>query len=150
MDYLFTGEQIRRKVIRFGLWVLIMWILYVMYHFFSEYVREQKEESDFWNTNAVRFALREIVVYTFGFMGYFFLKRETLHPNFRLQFWLLLAFFDLICLSIGLYRQFVGEHTVLHDMYNRIIEIIASPVYVIVFVAYALYFSVKTNHEKQI
>jgi hypothetical protein len=147
MDFLFTREQIRGKIIRFALWVLAMWILYVGYHFFSEDIRENRAPDSIWNSNVARFILRELVVYTFGFMGYFYLKREKFHPNYALQFWILLAVFDLFCLLIGLYRQFIAEVEFLHDIYNRIIEVIASPIYVICFGIYALYFSSQEANE---
>ncbi len=147
MDYLFTGKQIRSKVIRFAFWVLLMWLVYLGYHFFNEYILTIRDKSNFWSHNAARFCLREVVVYTFGFMGYSYLKREKLHPNFSKQFWILLAFFDLLCLGIGLFREFVMELGVLHDVYNRMIELIASPVYAICFVIYALYFSYDENAE---
>lgn len=147
MDHLFTREQIRGKIIRFGIWIFVLWLLFVGYHFFSEYVVTVREKSWFWKQNWVRFAMREFVVYLFGFLGYLFLKRENVHPNFRIQFWILLALFDFICLGIGLFREFVFEMKLLHDVYNRMIEVIASPVYVICFGIYTLYFSYRDSSE---
>ena len=147
MDHLFTREQIRGKIIRFGILVFLMWLLYVGYHFFSEYIVSIRETSTFWKQNWARFALREFVVYLFGFIGYLYILKEDFHPNFRLQFWILLAFFDLLCLGIGAFREFVFETVLLHDVYNRMIEVIASPVYVICFGIYALYFSYREPVE---
>jgi len=141
MDRLFTRQQIRGKIIRFAILVGIMWLLYVRYYFFNESIQHIGDTNSIWKHNGIRFLLRELVVYTFGLMGYFYIKYEKLDPIFRLQFWLILALIDILCLSIGLFRQFVFEVELLHDIYNHIIGFLASPVYVICFGIYSLYFS---------
>lgn len=147
MDYLFTRKQIRGKVIRFTLWVLLMWLIYVGYRLFSDYYVTISDKSNFWNSSGSRFALREVMVYSFGFMGYSYLKREKLHPNFSKQFWILLAFFDFLCIGIGLFRVFVFEITILQNTYNRMLGVIGSPLYSICIGIYALYFSYDENAE---
>jgi hypothetical protein len=147
MDYLFTRQQIRAKIYRLAFWVLGMWLVYVAYQFYNEYLNTIREQSEFWRYTPVRFLFREIVVYFFGFLGFLFLKKEGLNPSYYWQLWLLLAVLDMLCLSIGAFRQGVMEVKFLHDSYNRLMGIIASPVYAICFIIYALYFSMKPPHE---
>jgi hypothetical protein len=145
MDYLFTRKQIQGKIRRLIFWVILMWVIYVGYSFLNSHLNSIREQSDYWQVRPLRFVFREFVVYFFGFMGYVYLRREKLHPNLTLQFWLFLALLDILCLSMGFFREFVMEVKFLHDAYNRIIDIIASPIYTVCFTLYALYFSIDNS-----
>ena len=91
--------------------------------------------------------IRELVVYSFAFLTYLFLKREGFDRSFYIQMLVALALLDVVCLLLGVLRGVFGDIEQLYLLYNYLIVIIASPIYVICFVIYSMYFSTVDQAE---
>lgn len=141
----------KSRAIRLVLFCFPMWVIYVGYHFFNKYVLMHNQPDSSWlhifDSSAVRFAIREVMTYTMGFIGYYFVKRNT-HSSFHVQFWVLLALLDVFCITVGLIRVSVINFKILHDFYNNVILIISTPLYFVFYSVYAIYFDPNTEYVK--
>ena len=150
MASVFTREEIRKKIIRFIPWLLIIWVIYVGYSIFSKYMINdfnRNPETSVFRFSFLRFMIRELVVYSFAFLTYLFLKREGFDRSFYIQMLVALALLDIVCLLLGVLRGVFGDIEQLYLLYNYLIVIIASPIYVICFVIYSMYFSTVDQAE---
>ncbi len=92
----------------------------------------------FCKSRSFRFIYREFEIYTFGYLGYRFLKNNT-SVQWSKLFVLVLVFGDLFISSIGAYRYFVGDSPALDILYNQILVFFASPFYFMLFSIFVLY-----------
>lgn len=92
----------------------------------------------FFKSRSFRFFFRELEIYTFGYLGYRFLKQH-LNVSWSKLFILGLIIGDVLVSSIGLYRYFVADSHYLDVVYNQILVLIASPFYFMIFSIFTLY-----------
>ena len=147
MDVVLKRKQNRKRKIRFSFLVLLMWFLFIWIDSFNEAIILIKNPDSIWKKTWVRFAFRELKVYLFGFMGYLYISKEKLNISFKTQFVLLLAFLDLLCLGIGLFRQFIHNFIFLENIYSNLIRLLTTPIYSICFGIYSIYFTHLENLE---
>lgn len=91
-----------------------------------------------------RFFYRELIVYTFGYLGFrFFSKNGPKYLGKLFIYFLLLLDF---CLGLIGFSHFLFNDVVVFDeIYNYLVTFIASPFYFMAFVIFAIYLN---NNEK--
>ena len=150
MAAVFTREEIRKKIIRFIPWLLLIWLIYVGYSMFSRHMINdfnRNPNTSIFRFSFLRFMIRELVVYSFAFLTYLYLKRQGFDRSYYIQMLVALALLDVVCLLLGVLRGVFGDIEQLYLLYNYLIVIIASPIYVICFVIYSMYFSMVDQAE---
>ncbi len=142
MDYLSeasTWQRITKKLILYCIPLLLIYALFIFisnemvfhnHHFPSVQV--------FFKSRSFRFFFRELEVYTFGYLGFRFLKKH-LSENWSKLFLLILIICDVLVSSVGFYRYSVADSHYLDIIYNQILVFIASPFYFMIFSIFALY-----------
>lgn len=134
-----SWQEITKKVFLFCIPLLLIYSLFTFisnemvyhnHHFPSVQL--------FCKSRSFRFIFREFEIYTFGFLGYRFLKKN-LSTHWSRLFVLILLCGDVFISSIGAYRYFIGDSERLDIIYNQVLVFFASPFYFMLFSIFALY-----------
>ena len=100
----------------------------------------------FCKSRSFRFIYRELEIYTFGYLGYRFLKNNLQQQWYKLYV-LVLICGDVFISSVGACRYFIGDSVRLDIMYNQVLVFFASPFYFMIFSIFALYLKPSTSIE---
>jgi hypothetical protein len=93
-----------------------------------------------------RFFYRELIVYTFGYLGFrFFYKTGSKYLAKLFIYFLFL--FDFCLGLIGLSHYFFPHNVIFDDIYNYLVTFIASPFYFMAFVIFAVYLNNDKNEQ---
>jgi hypothetical protein len=137
MDFLFEKSEVKRILRKSAKYVLVIWIAFVSYLWFNNYMITSFLKGGFFASPSVRFAMREIAVYGIGWIGYHFVYKY-LNKSLRVQYWLFLAILDMFCMLVALIRYIISDNDFLFKMYDYVMMMITSPLYFVFFVAYSL------------
>ena len=110
MVHISKKRQIRKTVVTFSIFMVVMYFLdYYLGFFIKEGLIRTENPDSILSNKWFRFVYREFKIYLFGFIGYSFINKEKMNSILKVQFIMILVILDLFCLGIGIFRYFVGD-----------------------------------------
>lgn len=142
MDHLSEATSWQGLTKKLILFCLPLLLIYAVFTFISNEMVYHNHHFPsvqlFFKSRSFRFFYREFEIYTFGYLGYRFFKRN-INEHWSKLFILVLLIGDVFVSSIGAYRYFVSDSLQLDMLYNQVLVFFASPFYFMIFSIFTLY-----------
>jgi hypothetical protein len=122
-------KSLTQKFLRYFPWFAASWGIYVAYYYVNQkFILQSIWNDGFFKSGPIRFAVREVAVYSIAFVNYLHVKK-TLKGSYPMQFWVFLAVLDIVCLLLGFFREFAFEISAFKAIYNNIIGLMNNVAY---------------------
>ena len=150
MDSLSQTNSWKKDTSRIVRYCIVLLLLHVFFQFFSNEMKYQAEKYvDFkilFSSRLFRFSYRELIVYTFGFLGYRFIFK-AISALWAKVFIYVLFSLDFILCSMGIIHYMIPENIFFDLAYNYLLNFVASPFYFMVFIIFVVYLKPAGNDK---
>ena len=150
MDSVSQTNSWKKDTNRIVRYCIVLLLLHVFFQFFSNEMMHQADKySNFkvlFSSRIFRFFYRELIVYTFGFLGYRFIFK-AISALWAKVFIYVLFGLDFILCSIGIIHYLIPKNVFYDYTYNYVMNFVASPFYFMVFIIFVVYLKPAGNDK---